>query len=307
MSRTFVVGTRKSPLAIAQTELVISALRPRHPQIDFAIVPIQSHGDERNWKDLGMGLDSKRAFTRRIEDALLDRRIDAAVHSLKDLPATLGDGLELGAIPRRNQPWDALVSRNGRPLDQLPPASRIGTSSLRRRSQLLAFRDTFAVEELRGNIGTRLRRLDEAGFDAVVLAAAGLERLGWHDRVTQVLPVEIMTPAIGQGALGVEVRADDPEALAVVRELDDLKTRTETEAERGVARELGGGCNVPMGAVALAEAGTVRIHAMVGSADGRRVVRAEASAPSPSDAARQVAVTLRKRGAVRLLEEAGRP
>lgn len=304
MSRTFSIGTRKSPLAIAQTELVISSLRPLHPDLDFVMVSLQTYGDEGNPRDLGMGLDSKRAFTRRIEDALLDRQIDAAVHSLKDLPASLGDGLELGAVPRRNQPWDALISRNGKQLHELPPASRIGTSSLRRKSQLLAFRATFGVEELRGNIGTRLRRLDEGGFDALVLAAAGLERLGWNDRATQILPAEIMTPAIGQGALGVEVRADDPDALDIVRDLDDLKTRTETEAERGVARELGGGCNVPMGAVAAAEAGALRIHAMVGSADGRQIVRADASGRSPSEVVKEVTATLRRKGAERLLEEA---
>ncbi len=301
MTATFRIGTRGSPLAIAQTEIVASTLRARHPKISFGIVPIRAHGDEANPRDLGMGLDSKRAFTKRIEDALLDGRIDAAVHSLKDLPAELGQGLLLGAVPIRTQPWDALISRNGQTLERLPRRAQIGTSSLRRRSQLLAFRDTFVVEELRGNIGTRLRKLDEGVLDAIVLAAAGLERLGLQDRISQLLPVDVMTPAIGQGALAVEVRRDDGDALAVVEGIDDPKTRAETDAERGVARALGSGCNVPMGAFALSNAQTILLHAMIGSPDGRLVVRAKETAPSPTEVADRVVRQLRAAGGERLL------
>ncbi len=303
MTATFRIGTRGSPLALAQTEIVVSTLRARHPKIRFGIVPIRTHGEEGNPEDLGMGLDSKRAFTKRIEDALLDERIDAAVHSLKDLPAELEDGLVLGAVPIRTQPRDALISRNGQQLERLPQRAHVGTSSLRRRSQLLAFRDSFVVEDLRGNIGTRLRKLDEGGFDAIVLAAAGLERLGLQDRITQLLPVDIMTPAIGQGALAVEVSGDDGDALAVVEVIDDPKTRAETDAERGVARALGGGCNVPMGAFALAIGGTILLHAMIGSPDGRLVVRAEETGPSPAEVADRVARQLRAAGGERLLRE----
>lgn len=307
MTATFRIGTRGSPLAIAQTEIVASTLRARHPKISFGIVPIRTHSDEGNPKDLGMGLDSKRAFTKRIEDALLDGRIDAAVHSLKDLPAELGQGLLLGAVPTRTQPWDALISRNGQTLERLPRRAQIGTSSLRRRSQLLAFRDTFVVEELRGNIGTRLRKLDEGVLDAIVLAAAGLERLGLQDRISQLLPVDVMTPAIGQGALAVEVRRDDGDALAVVEGIDDPKTRAETDAERGVARALGGGCNVPMGAFAMANGQTILLHAMIGSPDGRLVVRAKETGPSPAEVADRVVRQLRAAGGERLLLERDLP
>lgn len=300
------VGTRGSPLALAQTDLVVAALRACAPGTSFEAVSMRTHGDEGRGRDLGMTVDMKRAFTKRIDDALLAGHTDLAVHSLKDLPTSLADGLVLAAVPNRETPWDALLGRDGRSLDDLPNDARLGTSSLRRRAQLLAFRPSFRVSELRGNIGTRLRRLDAGEFEGIVLAEAGLRRLGLAGHISQILSPELMVPAVGQGALAVEARADDANMRALASRIDDPAARAATDAEREVARLVGGGCNVPLGALGIPDRGSLRLEAVIASSDGRRVVRARAtgSVRARFSLARRVASELLAGGGLEILAEA---
>lgn len=270
------VGTRGSPLALAQTEEVLRRLRQVHPRASFETVAIRTHGDEGPAQDLGTSLDGKRAFTKRIEDALLAGQIDFAVHSLKDLPTDPVEGVTLAAVPPRADPRDVLVTRDGASMDRLPADARVGTSSLRRRAQLKARWPRLEVVELHGNLGTRLGRLDAKEFDAVVLAAAGLHRLDLDGRVASPMSPEIMTPAPGQGALAVEAREKDEKTLDFLKRIDDADARRTTEVERALSARIGGGCNVPFGALATLEAGAVDLRAVVASPDGRRVVRARA-------------------------------
>ncbi len=268
------VGTRGSPLALAQTEEVRRRLLEIHPDLRTETVVIRTHGDEGYRQDLGTGLDGKRAFTKRIEDALLDGRIDFAVHSLKDLPTDMADGVTIAAIPPREDPRDVLVGGQGMSPDDLRPGMRVGTSSLRRRAQLLSHWPGLEIHELHGNVGTRLRRLDSDDFDAIVVAAAGLRRLHVEDRRIYPLPPDIMTPAPGQGALALEARTGDRPVLDVLSAIDDARTRRATEAERTLSAHLGGGCNVPFGALATCERG-ITLHAVLADPEGRHVIRSE--------------------------------
>lgn len=280
MSRTWKVGTRGSPLALAQTEEVLARLREAHPDLLAEPVVLKTHGDEDYRRDLGTPIDGKRAFTRRIEDALLGGQIDIAVHSLKDLPAYLVDGLVLAAIPRRADPRDVLVANDGLSSERLRPGVRVGTSSLRRQAQLLARWPGLHVVDLHGNVGTRLRKLEAKEFDAVVLAAAGLERLKVRDRSPEFLPPEVLTPAPGQGALAVEAREDAREVRELLASIDDPLARVATDAERTLSRRIGGSCNVPFGALATVEGGTMTLRGVVASPDGRRMVRTVSKGPS---------------------------
>jgi len=300
------VGTRGSPLALAQTEEALARLRKAQPDLEFETVEIRTHGDEGYREDLGTTLDGKRAFTKRIEEALLDGRIDFAVHSLKDVRTDLVPGLEIAAIPPRADPRDVLVANAQVSLTNLPPGTRVGTSSLRRKAQLLAVWPKLEIVDLHGNVGTRLRRLDAKDFDAVVVAAAGLERLGLTDRMPQPIAPELLTPAPGQGALAVEARASDAHLHALLQTIDDPASRKATDAERALSALLGGGCNVPFGALATLEGTSLLLRAVVASADGRRIVRAMAQAPAenlrnPVDA---VASLLLDGGADAILREA---
>ncbi len=274
MTAALRVGTRGSPLALAQTDEVIARLRAVQPGLRTDTVVIRTQGDEGYREDLGSALDGKRAFTKRIEEALLDRRIDFAVHSLKDLPTETVEGVVIAAIPPREDPRDALVTRDGLRPDDLGPGVRVGTSSLRRRAQLLSRWPGLEVQELHGNIGTRLRRLDTNDFDAVVVAAAGLRRLRIDDRRTHPLPPNIITPAPGQGALALEARTGDRLVLDLLSEIDDPSTRRATETERALSARFGLGCNVPFGALATLERG-ITLHAVIADRDGRRIIRAE--------------------------------
>lgn len=279
MTRRLRVGTRGSPLALAQTEEVLAHLREAHPGLDFETVEIRTHGDEGYREDLGTPLDGKRAFTKRIEEALLNDRIDFAVHSLKDVPNEPVPGLAIAAVPARADPRDLLVANDGLSLGRMPKGARIGTSSLRRRAQLLAAWPSLELIELHGNVGTRLRRLDERDFDAVVIAAAGVQRLGLGDREAQPIDPELVTPAPGQGALALECRSADSETHGLLRAIEDPAARRTTDAERAVSGLLGGGCNVPFGALAAIEGESLRLHAVVASPDGTRVVRAVVQGP----------------------------
>jgi len=273
------VGTRGSPLALAQTEEAVARLRVAHPHLAFETGGIRTHGDEGYREDLGTPLDGKRAFTKRIEDALLEGTIDFAVHSLKDVPTELVPGLEIAAVPARADPRDVLVANDGFSLGHLPEGTRVGTSSLRRRAQLVAQWPGLQLVDLHGNVGTRLGRLDAKEFDAVVVAAAGLTRLGLRGREPQPIDPGVLTPAPGQGALALESRAEDSETHSILQSVEDPAARRATDAERAVSAVLGGGCNVPFGALATIEDGSLRLRAVVASPDGQRIVRAFGQAP----------------------------
>lgn len=275
--RVIRVGTRKSALAQAQASQVIAALRGQVPELEFETRLISTAGDRVAG---GLPLPSHQGiFVREIEEALLSGEIDLAVHSLKDMPCVLRPGLELGAVPERADARDVLIARGNVPLRQLPPGARIGTSSVRRRAQLMAVRRDVNVVELRGNIDTRLKKLSAGEVEALVIAAAGVIRLGLGALITEYLPPELMLPAPCQGALAVEVRAGDEAILSSVRCLDHAVTRACVTAERAFLRHLGGGCSLPVGAWAQIIDGQIGLRGQVVSIDGAQMVARELAAP----------------------------
>jgi hydroxymethylbilane synthase len=264
------IGSRGSKLALWQAEWVRERLAELGQPARIEI--IKTTGDKITGVPLAQ-VGTKGLFTKEIEEALLAGTIDLAVHSLKDLPTELPAGLRLAAVPPREDARDALV---GRRLAELPPGARVGTSSLRRVAQLLAARPDLVIEPARGNLDTRLRKLSEGRYDALVLAAAGLTRLGWQDRIAEYLPVETMCPAVGQGALAIETR-EEGEAAAVCAQLDDAATRAAVSAERALLEALGGGCQVPIGAHATIADEELRLVAIVASPDGKRLIPGKAA------------------------------
>jgi len=266
------VGTRASALARAQADSVAQALRARGEDVE--IVTMQTEGDRLLSARLAE-VGGKGLFVREIEEALLAGTIDVAVHSLKDLPAELPAGLELAAYPEREDPRDVLVSRAGGGLEALPDGARLGTSSPRRRALALAVRADLKIEPVRGNVDMRLRKLAAGEYDALMLAAAGLRRLGLTPEHAEPLPADVFVPAVGQGILGIEIRADDARVGKLVRELDHADTRAAALAERAYLRRLGASCNTAVAAHAMIEGGgtTIRMDAVVASEDGRRLLR----------------------------------
>ena len=241
-----IVGSRKSELALTQTKWVIAQLSKHHPEVSFDLKHIVTKGDRILNVTLSK-VGGKGLFVKEIEQALFDKEIDFAVHSLKDMPAVLPKGLTIACVPVRADHRDALISRNDIPFKELPKGAVVGTSSLRRQSQLLHARPDLHIESLRGNIDTRLRKLDEGQYDAIVLAAAGLERMGWSDeKVTEYLPVDLMLPAVGQGALAIECRSDDEALIQMLSLIHDEGTAKVVFAERAFLAELGGSCQVPI-------------------------------------------------------------
>ena len=279
MSR-LVVGTRASALALWQTGYVIDQLCATRHTLEVEVKTIKTQGDKV--QDVALSrVGGKGLFVKEIEEALLSRKIDLAVHSLKDMPTVQPAGLVLAAILERGDPRDALVLYEGEgDLYTLPAGARVGTSSLRRRAQLLAARPDLDVVDLRGNVDTRLRKVREGEYDAAVLAAAGLERLGHGMAISQHLPVEVMMPAVGQGALCVEVRADDVQTREWVGCLDHTPTRQATDAERALLRWLEGGCQVPVGAYGRVIDAELHLRGLVAAVDGDRVVRDAISGPA---------------------------
>jgi hydroxymethylbilane synthase len=273
MKRTFVIGARGSKLSMRQVELVSQALRQARPGVSIDVREIHTEGDRSSapLSEIG-GLG---VFTKAIEDALLAEEIDIAVHSLKDLPAQLAEGLVIGATPPREDVRDALVTRDGLTLAALPAGARIGTGSARRSVQLKALRPDIETLEIRGNVDTRIRKVESGDYDATVLAMAGLSRLGLASKAAQVFSVEEMVPSVGQAALGIEVRAADGEALELVRAIEDAATRAAVEAERAFLARLGAGCRLPVGAYAVIEGDEVRIRGMVAGEHG--IERGEAA------------------------------
>jgi len=277
-SSAVVIGTRASKLALAQTSLVHTALVQVHPGLQVTIEHITTKGDLVQDRPLS-AIGDKGLFVAEIEQALRAGRIDLAVHSAKDLPSALPDDMLLAAFPPRADPRDALIARDGRSLADLPNGAKVGTTSLRRACQLRALRPDLRIESLRGNVDTRLRKLDEGQYDAIVLAAAGLHRLDLAVRITEYLDPLVMLPAGAQGALGLEVRAADQVTAALVAPLDDLATRTAVLAERALLARIGGGCQTPIGAYARLSGDTLTLAGMIGASDGR-MVRSERTGPA---------------------------
>ena len=277
------IGSRGSQLALWQARWVQAQLAALGEESEIEI--IRTTGDkitDVSLARLGGATGVKGLFTKEIEDALLEGRVDLAVHSLKDMPTELPAGLVLAAIPVREDPRDAVI---GKPLAAISQGAKVGTSSLRRSAQLKAARPDLVIEPLRGNLDTRLRKLDEGQFEAILLAAAGLRRLGWQERIAELLPVETMCPAVGQGALAIETRDDQGPGALACRKLDDAATHTAVAAERALLRALGGGCQVPIGAHAQIVGDSVHLRAIVISPDGASIVRNESSGPVSDPAA----------------------
>ncbi len=266
------IGTRGSKLALWQAEWVKASLVDVHPGLSVEVVTIKTSGDMILDVPLAK-IGGKGLFVKEIENALFDGGIDLAVHSMKDVPIVIPPGLSLEGVTPREDPLDALVSRNGQGLKDLPPGARIGTSSLRRQAQLLHFRQDLVMVSLRGNLNTRLRKLEEQDLDAIILASAGLKRMGLNHRVTETIPTEICLPAIGQGVLAIETRLGDRDVNETIAFLNDAETALTMRAERAFLRRLEGGCQVPIAAyVQLIEDG-LEIEGMVASVDGKKMVR----------------------------------
>ena len=274
MIRTLTIGTRGSQLALWQTNWVKARLLEANPGLEIQIQVISTKGDRVLDVSLPkLGEQGKGLFTKELEDAIREQRIDLAVHSLKDLPTELPSDLEIGAICEREDVRDALVARKVKSLAELPEHARIGTSSLRRQAQLRVVRPDLMIEPIRGNVDTRLRKLDEGQFDAIVLAAAGLHRLGHAARITEHLEDDVMLPAVGQGALAIEIRAHDQATAEAVQQLNHETTDLACKAERAFLKGLGGGCLVPIAAHARIEANTLNLVGLVASPDGTQVIR----------------------------------
>lgn len=274
-------ATRRSPLALAQCRAFIAALSAAHGDLTTAELQVTTTGDRAQDRPLSE-IGGKGLFVKEIEEALLEGRADLAVHSVKDLPARLPAGLVLACVPRRGDPRDVLVAPRHAGLAALPGGARVGTSSLRRVVSLRAVRPDLSLVPVRGNVGTRLRKVDEGELDAVVLAAAGLMRLGLAARATEWLSTDVSLPAIGQGALGIEIREGDEVARAVLAKLHDLETAVAVAAERGVMVALGADCRTPIAAHATREAEALLLRIMVADPDGTRVRRASARVPWPA-------------------------
>lgn len=300
-----VIGSRGSPLALWQADWARTTLLDANPGLEVHIEVIRTRGDREPGVPVAR-IGGKQVFTREIEEALLDGRIDLAVHSLKDMPTRLPGGLRLAATSRRWDVRDALISCAGHKLDRLPDGAVVGTGSLRRQAQLRHIRPDLRVTGIRGNVDTRLRKLDAGEVEAVVLAAAGLCRLGLAGRVSDFFPADRFLPAPGQGALGIEIRQDDDGVARAARCLHDRSTHSAVSAERAMLDELAGGCQMPVGAWARLDEGCLIADGMVAAPDGGRIVRARTTGdPDDSlDVGRRLSSLLIERGAREILGEA---
>ncbi|EIL90871.1 hydroxymethylbilane synthase [Rhodanobacter spathiphylli] len=299
---TLRIATRKSALALWQAEHVAALLRVAHPGLLVELVPMSTRGDEILDKPLAT-IGGKGLFLKELEVAMLEGRADLAVHSLKDVPAELEPGFVLPAILPRADAADAFVSNDHAELASLPQGARVGTSSLRRQAQLRALRPDLRLLDLRGNVGTRLGKLDAGDYDAIVLACAGLERLGLAARIRSRLAAPDWLPAPGQAAIAIEARADQPAVLALLAALDDADTRLTVTAERAMNHALGGSCTVPVGAWCMLGEHGLHLRGLVGDANSGRLLHAEAASPGEQAEAlgRQVAEALLAQGAGELL------
>jgi hydroxymethylbilane synthase len=298
-----VLGTRGSKLAVHQTEWVQARLQELAPHVTVTLRRIQTSGDKILDVPLAKA-GGKGLFVKEIEEALLSGEIDLAVHSMKDVPTALPPGLDLLCIPCREDPRDALISRDGRQFADLPQGAKVGTSSLRRQAQLLQARPDLSITMLRGNLDTRLKKLRDGQFDAIVLAAAGLRRLGWEHEITEYLDPEISLPAIGQGALGIEGRRDDQFVRSLLSGLEHAPTRTMVRAERALLHRLQGGCQVPIAAHATLTGSDVTLEGLVASVDGKEIIRdrVRGTVTDPESIGIQLAERLLAGGGDRILQ-----
>lgn len=272
MKKRVRIGTRQSPLALWQAEHIVKLLERQNPQCQFVLEPMRTKGDKLLDVPLAK-IGDKGLFTKELETALLKGQTDLAVHSMKDLPTLLPEGLFIGAVTRREDPRDALISKNKVSFRDLAPGATVGTSSLRRRAQLLHARPDLNLVDLRGNIDTRLKRLDKGDFAAIILAAAGVDRLGWAERITERLDYSLSLPAIGQGALGLEIRAEDGEMIRLIEGVNDPDTASCIRAERAFLRALEGGCQIPIGAIGEITQEKIFLQGMVASLDGSQILK----------------------------------
>ncbi|BAZ20553.1 porphobilinogen deaminase [Kalymmatonema gypsitolerans NIES-4073] len=306
-TRTIRIGSRKSQLALVQTYWVQEQLQKSFPEMSFEVHTMSTHGDKI--LDVALAkIGDKGLFTKELEVGMLNQEIDFAVHSLKDLPTRLPEGLVLAAITERENPADALVlheKHKGKQIDTLPEGAVIGTSSLRRLAQLRHHFPHLQFKDVRGNLNTRMAKLDAGEYDALILAVAGLQRLGMGDRVHQILPKEISLHAVGQGALGIECRADDAELLSLLKAIEHPETRDRCLAERSFLRELEGGCQVPIGVNTEINGDNLTLTGIVASVDGQKIAKdtVTGAAQDAEQLGKELAQILRKQGAQEILDE----
>jgi hydroxymethylbilane synthase len=294
------IGSRGSELALWQTRHISDLLRAQGHTVEIEI--IKTTGDKIT--DVALAkVGTKGMFTKEIEEALAENRVDLAVHSLKDLPTELAADFEIAAVPPREDARDVFCSVKFASIDALPQGANIGTSSLRRQAQLKAIRPDLQIHPLRGNVDTRLRKLESGDYDAIILAAAGLKRLGKTQLVRQVIPVEVMTPAAGQGALAIEIRSGDSATRSLLTFFDDAVARATTTCERALLNKLGGGCQVPIGAFAEIEGRRIRLNGLVADPDGSKVLRETCEGDNPARLGEEVGDILLRRGGDVILEE----
>jgi hydroxymethylbilane synthase len=298
------IGTRGSQLALYQAHWVKEKLVEAHPHLKVTLVKIKTTGDRIQDAPLAK-IGGKGLFVKEIEEALIQKRIDLAVHSIKDVPIELSESLHLSAITKREDPRDILISKGRTRLKDLPPKAKIGTSSLRRQAQLLHFRNDFEIAPIRGNLDTRLKKMATMNLDGIILAFAGVKRMGLEERITEVIPTEISLPAIGQGALGIETRKEDEEVEEQIRFLNDPASSIAITAERVFLKRLGGGCQVPIAAFGQMIGSTFHIDGLVGTTDGKRLLRQhmEGSVKEAESLGTQLAEILLSKGAGEILEE----
>ncbi|MDY6942268.1 MAG: hydroxymethylbilane synthase [Pseudomonadota bacterium] len=303
-TRSLRIATRSSQLALWQSEHIRDRLKQHHPELTVEIVPFKTQGDKILDVPLAK-IGGKGLFTKELELALLSDKADIAVHSMKDIPADLPEGLHIGAVPAAGDPRDAFVCNDYPTLNDLPQGARLGTSSLRRQSQLLHHRPDLKVGFLRGNVGTRLSKLDAGDFDAIVLAAAGLRRLGLAERIRSAIEPDVCLPAVGQGVLAIECRIDDEHIHQCLAPLQDTNANIRIAAERAFSARLEGGCQVPMAGHAVVQGETVTLRGLVARPDGSELIQGELTGPKAE--AKRIGVTLAERlldqGAGRILAE----
>lgn len=308
--QTLNIATRQSPLALWQAEYVKTKLEQLYPNLSVNLVPMVTKGDKILDTPLAK-IGGKGLFVKELEQAMFDKRADIAVHSLKDVPMELPDGLVLGAYLTRHSPFDAFVSNHFASLDELPQGAKVGTSSLRRECQLRHYRPDLEIISLRGNVGTRLSKLDNGEYDAIILAQSGLERLGLNDRIRHSLDPKICLPAVGQGILAIECR-DDDELLALITPLNDALTELQARTERAMNRKLQGGCQVPIAGFATIKENSLSLEGRVGSIDGKQLLKISACADinnkqligfNPEAMGEKVADELLAQGADKILAE----
>ncbi|MEZ4784180.1 MAG: hydroxymethylbilane synthase [Candidatus Kapaibacterium sp.] len=295
------MGTRGSALALWQSNAIADMLRAAHPHLHVSLEIIETKGDKV--LDLALSkIGDKGLFTKELENALLERRVDIAVHSLKDMQTELPEGLTLGAVTERASPEDALIAQPGTTLHTIPEGGIVATGSLRRRAQLLSLRPDLQIVDVRGNVGTRLQKYRDGGWDGMILARAGLERLGLENEIAQIIPADLMVPAVGQGALGIEIPVDDPNVASIVAAIEHRPTRQVTDEERAFLRRLEGGCQAPIAAHGWIVGEELRLTGLVASLDGREIVRKNRTGNLDKEIGRELAEDVLREGGEIILE-----